>query len=613
MPRLIKRGDKIMIEDHTIGDGREATDQEKARANMDLPDKMAQSVANANGETYDPTTGALNPFRRLQLTNLATNMGARRATLVGIGYDVTEVEGMQWAKLKGTKTWRPIDPKMGQGGFWEPTLDLFDLTTDAIKGYLATEAAIVGGAGGLALAGGNPAGAVAGAIAGGGAGMFLAEGGKQMLGAATGIKQNIDPTEAVKQGVTAAPLSMLPPVPVRIPTGGVIPQAPTLGGKISEGALTLSAKIAGTKPELLSLRGQIPGFKKLPSGKTAALAIKKVMDDFSSGAIKIPARVAADGIVDEASKTGARVNMAPMFAKMQEYLLDAGGSAKTTDAARSKVLDPHMPNVIKQVYHDIREYIDSAGESIGSMSPKFAEDVKRLIQDVADNRGAYGEYEVSAQAAEKLGDFGKIGRKQIEDVMVASGVVDPDSGKNYAELMGDVSSAMKYIGAVREGFYHGKTDAQKMRRALTTMKTLFGDTGRELLDAVEMLDNELGTNVYETVRQAALGKAMTGLFGNQGAPGIIPRFTAQGSFLGTNMMPGPALGTGIAGYALGGPVGAAVGAGYASPAAQLALVKAAQKFPALKAGTVATLAGPNAKRGLLGAVSAIRGRQEGQP
>lgn len=613
MPRMIKRGDRIMIEDHAIGDYRDATRDEIMRANIDLPDALANSVAAAStGETFDPSTGALNPFRRLHIINFASSPDARRATLDGLGYDVTDVDGMQWAKLKGTKAWRPVDPAMGKGGFWEPTLDMFDLTTDAIKGFLSTAAAVAGGVAGGAV--GGPPGAVAGAMAAGGAVQGLGEKVRQEVGSATGIKNNIDNQAAITEGAIAAPMSIMPAAPVKIPTGGIVPELRTLMTPVKEGALSLSAKIAGTRPDLLSLRGQIKGFGKLPTGRKAAMELKKVFEDFESGRVRIPARDAADKIVAEADKNGQAVNLEPMFEKMREFVLAEGGEAKTAAAAKAKTYDPNLPNTIKRLYANLQEFVDLSGHRASKMPASAAEEVKRMMQGIADNKGAYGEFDVTDQVADKIGDFGKIARRQLEEVLDATGVVDEKTGKNYSQLMSDVSEAMGWVGKVRRGFWSGQDDVQKVGRAVRTMKGLFGETGHELLDAVAMMDDRLGTNVYETVRQAALGKSMGETFGQFGKPNIIPRFTAQGRPLGANFAGGagqylPAAGLLGAGAAAGAPLATGLGLAYASPLAQLALVKAAQKAPALAQGTQAILASPQTKRGLLTAASAIGSRQ----
>lgn len=613
MPRLIKRGDRIMIEDHTIGDYRDATRDEMMKANIELPDQLANSVAaTSTGEMFDASTGALNPFRRLHITNFASSPEARKATLAGLGYDVRDVDGMQWAKLAGTRTWRPVDPAMGQGGFWEPTLDMLDLTTDAIKGFLSTSAAVAGGVAGFGV--GGPIGAVVGSMAAGGAVQGLGESARQQIGAATGIKNNVYTQAAVTEGLAAAPMSVMPAAQVKIPTGGMVPALRTLMTPVKEGLLSLSGKIAGTNPELLSLRGQIRGFGRLPTGRKAALELKKVFDDFDSGAVRIPARDAADKIVAEADKAEQPVNLEPMFDKMQEFILaedaETGRAvAKTAAAAKAKTFDPNLPGVVKRLYTNLREFVDLSGHRTNKMPASKAEEVKRMIQGIADGKGAYGEFDVTDQIADKIGDFGKIARKQLETVLDATGVVDEKTGKKYSELMADVSESMKWVGTVRRGFLSGKDDAQRVGRAIRTMRGLFGETGHELLDAVAMMDDRLGTNVYETVRQAALGKSMGDTFGQFGKPNIIPRFTAQGKMLGANMMPSPAVGLGAGGYLAGGPAGAVAGAVYASPLAQLALVKAAQRLPAIAHGTQAILASPQTKRGLLTAASAIGSRQ----
>ena len=620
MARFILRNNKVMIEDHALGDWREATDSEKASANITLPDGMANSVhQEMTGESFDPSTGALNPFRRLFLTNFATDFQAREKYLKALKYDVKEVDGMQWAKMAGSKTWRPVDPSFGKGGIMEPTLDLFDMTTDAIKGFLATSAGVAAGV--LSAPLGPIAAAGAGAAAGG-AVYGLAEKAKQEVGAMGGIPGNVNTGEAVKQGVMAAGMPPIP-APIRIPSGGMIPELPLgmIGSgvkKMNEAALALSGRIAGTEGQMIKLRGMIPGFGRLPTGKEASLKLHAILSELDAGVRRIPARDRADEVVAEFDKLNPNggINLEPALNKMQEFLLQAApeGSEtatkmvpRTTEAAKGIVYDSDMPKVIGQLYANIRNYLDTKGVDPRNVTAEVGEEVKRMYQGVGNAKVPYGGFNVSDQAAKQIKGFGKIVRAELETKIDSANLVDPTTGKYYSELMSDVSRAKKYIGQVKEGFYSGKTDAARIGRSIRTMRTLFGDTGREYLDAVEMMDRELGTSVYEEVRQAALGQAMSGTFGSHGAPNIFPRFTAQGKFLNPLPTPGALMVGG--GYAAGGIPAAAAGLAFASPAGQLGLVKAAQSIPALRSGTQAVIGNPLMKAGVLTSISAARSRQ----
>ena len=579
MPEMILRNGKVMIEDRSINDWREATDAEKVQLNIDLPDEIAGAIHQAEtGEVYDPTTGALNPFKRLKLTNFATDMAARARGLRAMNYDVREVDGMQWARLAGSKTWRPVDPAMGQGGFFEPMLDTLDLVTDGIKGFLSTAAgtaaAVATSPAGVFTGGALP---IAAGMATGGAVYGLAESAKQHVGEALGIPGNVNNQEAVNQGVMASAMPPIP-VPIRIPSGGMVPSLPP--GLVQRGveklggaARSLSGRIAGTDEEMIRLRAEIPGFGKLPTGRAAVDDLHAVLRGYKTGEIRIPARTAADDVVAEFDKTGGTVDLEPALNRMQDFMLEVSAKPKTVEAAEATVYDPDIGKVISTLYANIRNYLDSAGVDIRNAPGAVGEKVKRMFQQVGNSKVAYGEYKVTDQASSAIKQFGRVVRAELESKIDESGIVDPKSGKSYSALMSDVSRGKKYVGKVMEGFYSGKTDTQKAGRALRTMKTLFGDTGREYLDAVEMMDRELGTSVYEKVRQAAIGKALGPTFGKQGAPNIFPRFTAQGKFL--NPLPTPAAIMTGGGYASMGVPGALAGAAFASPAGQLAINKGA--------------------------------------
>jgi hypothetical protein len=246
---------------------------------------------------------------------------------------------------------------------------------------------------------------------------------------------------------------------------------------------------------------------------------------------------------------------------------------RTVEAAEATVYDPDIGKVISALYANVRNYLDAEGVDIRNAPGAVGEKVKRMFQQVGNSKVAYGEYKVTDQASSAIKQFGRLVRSELESKIDESGIVDPKTGKSYSALMSDVSRGKKYVGKVMEGFFSGKTDTQKAGRALRTMKTLFGDTGREYLDAVEMMDRELGTSVYEKVRQAAIGKALGPTFGKGGAPHPFPRFTAQGKFL--NPLPTPAALMTGGGYATMGPAGALTGAAFASPYGQLALNKGA--------------------------------------
>ena len=630
MAEMILRDGKVMIEDHSIGDWREATDAEKAQLNIELPDGIAAAVHQAEtGETYDPTTGALNPFKRLKLTNFATDTAARARGLKAMNYDVREVDGMQWAKLAGSKTWRPVDPAMGQGGFFEPILDTLDLVTDGIKGFLSSAAGVAAAVAtsptGVFTGGAAP---IAAGMATGGAVYGLAESAKQNIGEALGIPGNVDNSEAAMQGVMAAGMPPIP-APIRIPSGGAALSQPA--GIIRRGvekgedaALSLSGRIAGTEGEMIRLRAEIPGFGKLPTGRAAVDELHGVLRAYKSGDIRIPARESADNIIAEFDKSGGTVDLEPALSRMLDFMSDAGGNPKTSEAAEGVVYDPDMPRVIGRLYANIRNYLDTEGVDIRKVPAAIGEKVKRMMQGVANSKVPYGEHKVTDQASASIKQFSRIVRAELESKVGNSGIVDPATGKSYPAVMADVSRAKKYIGKVMEGFYSGKSETAKAGRALKTMRTLFGDTGREYLDAVEMMDRELGTSVYEKVRQAAIGKALGSTFGKEGAPNIFPRFTAQGRFL--NPLPTPAALMAGGGYASLGVPGAIAGAGFASPAGQLGLVKSAKAIGQLsssalryadraagpiKSGMKATLGTQASRKIALTSMSAAMGNADG--
>ena len=279
---------------------------------------------------------------RLSIKNLATNGRAVRSFLEGRGYETRKYgKGMfDFAVRRGaSQDWEVIDPQAGSGGIMEFFLDIADFAGDAGVGIVSTLGAI----GGSMLGG-------AGAIPGGAAGAAVGETVRQLIGEATGLEDNIDPTQIALQGAAGLVLpaagkavgAAARGVAKAIPPIGAIQRK--VGAKIAgvgsttelagEEALDIAARASDIGRKTLPLTGAKVGgtireTRPLPSFRQAAATYRKMVL-FLANKEKHP--FAERLAVDEVIKQDARaINMTPIMERLRSFgLKQRVGSATTT-------------------------------------------------------------------------------------------------------------------------------------------------------------------------------------------------------------------------------------------------------------------------------------------
>jgi len=279
---------------------------------------------------------------RLTIKNLATNGRAVRSFLEGRGYETRKFgKGMfDFAVRKGASTdWEVIDPQAGSGGIMEFFLDIADFAGDAGVGIVATLGAI----GGAALGG-------AGAIPGGAAGAAVGETVRQLIGEATGLEDNIDPTQIALQGGAGLALPLAGKavgaaargVAKAIPGVGAIQRK--IGAKIAgignttelagEEALDIAARASDIGTKTLprtgaKVGGTIRETRPLPSFRQAAATYRKLVL-FLANKEKRPfaERLAVDEVIKQDPRT---INMMPVMERLRSFgLKQRTGTATTT-------------------------------------------------------------------------------------------------------------------------------------------------------------------------------------------------------------------------------------------------------------------------------------------
>ena len=135
--------------------------------------------------------------------------------------------------------------------------------------------------------------------------------------------------------------------------------------------------------------------------------------------------------------------------------------------------------------------------------------------------------------------------------------------------MAETSKSINYMKKASMHFDYGKGEPRKMQNAVNTVKKVWGESGTEYYRILQDLDSVAHTNLAETARLAAIGFKFNPK--DQGAVRALPRFTAQGKFLGPSMIGGGVIGS----AATGSMVPAVAGLAAASPITNVAAVRGA--------------------------------------
>lgn len=564
--RIIEHNGKTLIEDGQ-GGWREPTSDELGAVSVDslgLPEPMAQAVDEAFSPEMGVTLG-----QRLVVKNLTKDLESAERYLSSLGYEVKRYRDPSittpmplWVRKGQGDPWKPVDPEGASPS--EAILDILDLTADAVNSFLTATA----GAGGFA------AGGPLGGLAAGGAVNFLGERARQGLGSMLGVPDNMSLQQQAMAGVAGGAMSALPVPKAPVDMGGYIPGAKP--GLVTRGLRKLNANIAGTTPELMQERVKVKGFQGLGDPHKSIKDIRSLLEslEFDSATeqfgVRLPPRVEADEIVKAAGNPP--VDLEPMFAKLAQFT-----QMTTTDAGRKIRVDPNIPTLARRIYKNFSQSLAADGHSIRAVPADVAEDVVRDLQAIARSKMAYKNVEVTKPAASVVSSVAREASRAVKSAVDATGATGP-TGKTYTETMADLDALMTSLGKVRKGFYRGKDEIEQLRTAEGTMKMLHGDlAGQEYVAALRDLDRAMGTDLAEPARLASMGMKFGETFGAQGKPNPVPRLTVQGRLMGTNLVgpaPGPMAYGGGAGFLAAGPLGAAMGAAFASPAVQLALAKA---------------------------------------
>ncbi len=621
MARIVWFNSNAMTEDGN-GGFRPSTNDEILNAGIDVPEAVrasmaakaqADKTANANaavrqgkapvGSTPESPENSMGTtgWERFVVKNLVNSPATAKAYLQAHGYEVAEYgDGFNFAVRKGPgQPWRMVDPKGGADVGW----DLLDLTADALGAAAVIEGLAIGG----------PAGAM-------GAGM-LAEAGRQRAGQIAGVPQAMDPAKMGWAGVAGGALPAL---------GGVAEAAQPGMLKLAGAGLKASAKIIGTEPETLLARARIPGFGAMESTVSVAKRIRAQLASFTDDLT--PARKEAAAIIDHLDGQGVVVDMSPMLERMKSMALspvevtktrkslsiqntaeefkklsEVGGeryiptatgkiarpgisrgsdvvgrnivqSTKTStvsktaeemqptsvEAGLAGMEDPSIHSLALRMFQRAKGTLATGGYDETQVPIKLAEEMKRRVQKAAARAKSYEDVELSTATRAFMRDVAGIGRKQVSTVADASGVVGPASGKPYSVNMAEVDRTMKIVGAMEDTFNSGVKEHQRAASAQRAVKALYGESGTEYMDHLHNFDKLVGTDLAAEAHKASVGKA----YGAAGEVGVLPRFTAQGSFLGPSLL----LGGGAAGLATGNPL-AYAGMAAGSPMTNMAAVK----------------------------------------
>jgi hypothetical protein len=270
---------------------------------------------------------------------------------------------------------------------------------------------------------------------------------------------------------------------------------------------------------------------------------------------------------------------------------------RTYEGAKAHGRDEELPNLMKTKRLRLQEIIESAAEEGGyaadeaNVPPDVYEEMKKVLQDVAEGKGEYANNKVSSVTADVFGKVAKHARLTLEGAMDATGIISSTTKKLYSHNMAKLNQTVENIGKARKAFYRGNTDAAQIKSAEGQIKMMHGDLGGfENFKALRELDRALGSELEPQFRrsgvihlkpaemmadiaeEASLGSKYSENFGKLGKPNIVPRFGAQGKPI--NPIYSSLSTVGGAAY-IGHPLVGIGALAAGSPVSQLAIMKSA--------------------------------------
>lgn len=517
--------------------------------------------------------------QRFVIQNLASNPESVKRYLKGLGYEVRPFgKGFNFAvKKPGDDKWGVVDPE----GF-DSINDVWDLVGDVAQGFLVT---------GATLAGGGVGSFASGAAAGAGSELL-----RQSLGEAAGLEGNINPTQIVAQGAA----------------GLVSPALGAVGGKLAGSAnrfvagtgkvlRSLGAKAAGVEgtPNLaaeraLALRaGAARASKKVETLGAAARSYGKSIRRLS--ATRIPESATVGKMVQDATNNGVTVNLEPAIERLMAHTGNGIDDASKAVLARERSVAPATENLIERIF-------DRLGPSarMDALSPVEANEVKSILQNEAARKGAFTEgaknLTSSSQYRALTARVSTDVRRSIEDAMGGA-------NSQFASTMRSFERKVKLLNYLKTTI-KGKTREESDAKAERFLRGVFGNSPEAGHAALRNAEKWFGVDLLSRGESAAAAER----FGEAGAVGIVPRFTATGTILGTSLLGGAGGGfPGMAG-------GALAGAALASPRTIVGATRFGQKYVGPVVGASMRGAGKvlNAKSMRLAATAALQAAARAQ-
>jgi len=531
-------------------------------------------------QTQGVTTG-----ERFVLKNFATNPAAARGYLESLGYEVRPYgKGFNFAVRKGGEgaSWQVVDPKG-----MDPE-DILDLVTDFIGGGLAGffTGAAAAASGGLAAVGAGIASSAG------------VEAARQGIGTALGIPDNTSVGSIAAIGAVGGAFPA---------AGAAIRGGARLAGRAIPGAGNIASELASRIAGLGNTAESLPGSRVLQEGarflkKRGGKGLRSVGETTRDLRIKIatiddsfyPETVA---LANALKQSGRTTHVTRAFGEILDVVRadPKRGLSKSLSGLRAQEKD-----IIKNMIDEsnaITDFMVGIGVDPGNgrMTVWAANEVRRFInRRAADAKGfvtAIGAPKTKQQTGNILKATARrlntlIG-EEMDGVRIPVTIRGSEFTMTSTGLLARMSlkerqrqEIFKVMGIGRGGRLDGSLAAgQKAENYINGVFGLDKGRGIRLLRDVEQLFD------VGNLEARALEANIAQVLGQQ--PGLLPRFTATGSFLGPSLLAG-------AGF-FGGPAALIGGVALASPRVIVKITQALQS--ANLAGRALTAGGRPGTRG----------------